>query len=556
MANESNNDSSAEHDPDKCADSGLIHANLITTDSDSKCPDVSLNGTSVLSGSSEGPTNVLVEGTPCPDSQSGDKLAESASDGKCLSNSDTSNDAFEMRNKEVDMDVLHAIDVNVSASHEVEIPVSAEETVSLNSQLGDKLAESAPDKNCLSPAGISHDALEKGNKPELNSAVEDNTKFSTDSDVDDAHAVAANSAASHEVEIRVSVEETLHPGSELGSKSAEFASERNTLSAPGTSADAIDMENNQLSDSPLQDSVPSCKEGDTNDACSIDANISTSREVEFPVTVESVSSDSKAEDKFVESVLNKSLVFDKNHDMQTELNSPVKEHPQSCKDVDMVDAHSIDTNIASPREVKMPVSVEGFSGTSDDALDMHSRSVSDNPVKYGTQSCREDDKDDGCDTDNNVAASDEVKIPISVAGSSIVDSQAEGKSPEPASEEKFPLSKASHDKLQIKQNSSHSPSEDNIQSHKEGNLDNLDDKVAHPDSAPCPGDITAENTTETSNEISVDASSSMKITTDSNNHVTCEKVHKLVSSKDASEATVCEESSVHPCSDGVQNACA
>ncbi|KAJ0035892.1 hypothetical protein Pint_24823 [Pistacia integerrima] len=557
VANESNIDSSAEHDPDKCADSGLIHADLINgevaaTDSDSKCPDVSLNGTSVLSGSSEGPTNVLVEGTTCPDSQSGDKLAESASDGKCLSNSDTSNDEFEMRNKEVDMDVVHAVDVNVSASHEVEIPVSAVETVSPNSQLGDKLAESASAKNCLSTAGISHDALEKGNKPELNSAVEDNTEFSTDSDVDDVHAVAANSAASHEVE--VSVEETLHPGSDLGSKSAGFASERKILPAPGISADAIDMENNQLSDSPLQDNLPSCKEGDTNDACSMDVNIATSHEVEFPVTVErSVSSDSKVEDKFVESVLNKSLVFDKNHDMQTELNSPVKEHPESFKDVDMVDAHSIDTNIASPHEVKMPVSVEGFCGTSDDALDMHNRPASDDPVKYGTQSCREDD---GWDTDKNVAASDEVKIPISVAGSSIVDSQAEGKSSEPASEQEFPLSKASHDELQINQNSSHSPSEDNIQSQKEGNPDNLDDKVAHPDSAPCPGDITADNTTEASIEISVDALSSMQITTDSNDHVTCEKVHKLVSSEDACEATVCEESSVHPCSNGVQNACA
>ncbi|XP_031261500.1 increased DNA methylation 1-like [Pistacia vera] len=381
VANESNIDSLAELDPDKCADSGLIHANLINgevaaTDSDSKCPDVSLNGTSVLSGSSEGPTNVLVEGTPCPDSQSGDKLAESASDGKCLSNSDTSNDEFEMRNKEVDMDVVHAVDVTVSASHEVEIPVSAVETVSPNSQLGDKSAESASAKNCLSTAGISHYALEKGNKPELNSAVEDNAEFSTDSDVDDAHAVAANSATSHEVE--VSVEETLHPGSDLGSKSAGFASERKTRPAPGISADAMDMENNQLSDSPLQDNLPSCKEGDTNDACSIDVN----------------------------------------------------------------------------------------------------------------------------------------------------------------------------------QNSSHSPSEDNIQSQKEGNPDNLDDKVAHPDSAPCPGDITAENTTEASIEISVDARSSMQITTDSNDHVTCEKVHKLVSSEDACEATVCEESSVHPCSNGVQNACA
>ncbi|XP_044499425.1 uncharacterized protein LOC123220892 [Mangifera indica] len=176
-------------------------------------------------------------------------------------------------------------------------------------------------------------------------------------------------------------------------------------------------------------------------------------------------------------------VLDKNHDMQTELNSPVKEHPQSCKEVDMVDAHSIDTDIAS-HEVKMP--------------------ASDDPVKDGTHPCREDD---GCNTDNKTAVSDEVKIPISVAGSSIVVSPGEGKSSEPATEE-FPVSKASHDKLQIKQSLLHSPFQDRIQSHEKGNLGKLD-KLSRTNSVPCPRETTAENTTEASDEISVHASSSM-----------------------------------------------
>ncbi|XP_044486830.1 uncharacterized protein LOC123211920 [Mangifera indica] len=374
VANESNIDSSADHGPVKCADSGLSHANLINgevaaTDSDSKCPDVSLNESSVLSDSSNG-QNVFVEGTPCPHSQPGDKLAEAASDGNCLSNSYTSHDASERRNKEADRDVVHAIDVNVSASHVVKIADSAKESASPSSQFADK--------------------------------------------------------------------------------SSGFTSERKIL------------ENNQLTDSPLEENFPSRKEDDTNDACSIDVNIATSHEDEFPVTGgRSASSDLKAEDKLVESVSNKSLAIDENCDMQSKLSSSVKKRREFCKEVDMIEAHPIDTNIA---------------------LDMQNRLVSDDPVKDGTLSCIEDDTDNGCHTDYNMATSDEVKIPISVAVSSIVDSQAEGKSSEPPS-------KAICNELQIKQNPSHSPSKDNT------------NKVAHPDSAPCPGEIATENTTGAGNSM-------------------------------------------------------
>ncbi|KAK4857354.1 hypothetical protein QYF36_027134 [Acer negundo] len=440
---------------------------LLESDSDKKglpIADMSLVATEqgnkpespMHNGSLNASPRVSVEGEACDVSLLGDKLPESASDGKCLSNSDTNDVAFELENKpesdspvadispsseEGDMDVVHAIDVNVAAPHEAGTPISGEETRIPDSESGNKLLESDSDKKGLPIAEMSNDAAEQGNKPESDSLIKDNDKFTTECDVDDADVVNANVAAPQEVNVAFSVVK-ICSDSRSGNQSAESAYDKNCLSVMHSSNDAIEMEN---SGSPVEDNTGS-SEGD------MDVSAAACCKVEIPVDG-TICSGSKSGDKFIE----------------------IKNRP-------VLD------------------SVEG-----------------------GTQSQREGDTGDAYAIDDNIAAFHELKIPVSVAGSIISNSQSRD---------------------------SASADSDSEKEHKPP-LDSAVEDNTHPKPVLSSVQIIVENNTEVINENPV--SSCVQITMDSDNQTSCEKGQEFsVTSEAGSEATSCEESCPQPGSDSIQ----
>lgn len=548
MENKADIDSSTEQDSHKSSGSDLLHPNAINgvvaaSDFDSKCPGVSSNSTSMLSGSS--PAHVSVEGT-CADSKSADKI-ECASDGKCLSNSDTSqirdaeikpeSDSTEVditqSSKEVDMDVDHAIDFNVAASHEAENLIAAVESVGPDSQSGNNLAESNLDQ-CFFTGDRSSCTLENGNKPESDLPVDVNTKFTDECDTDNASDVGA---ASQEVKIvdSVSVQET--PVSESGDKSAKSASGINCPSDLGMGNIAIEMENKQVSDSHIKDNIQLCKDADDmGDARSIDVNVAGSHEVEIVVSVErTVCSDSQSEDKLIESASSPCML---QIESKAQLDSSVKDEVQSTKEVGNDDAHAIDVN-ATAHEVFRPVW--------DQQLKSGDFQSGDKIVEDGAQSCRDGAKVDTDALDNNIDPFDEPEISISVAGSIVGNSELGNKSAEPESapERECLVSETDVKEPHIEhERSSDSPSEDSSLPSK---VDSSDDK--HTGAAAPPGEITVENAVDAGYGIPADPLTRLDTSDVSSSVQGAEGTKSIASSEAGSEAACCEESSLHPSND-------
>ncbi|KAJ4722454.1 putative Acyl-CoA N-acyltransferase with RING/FYVE/PHD-type zinc finger protein [Melia azedarach] len=512
MASKSDIDSSTDHDSHKSAGSDSLCPNLINgvvaaSDFDSKCPAVSSNSTSMLGGSS--PAYVSVEGT-CDDSQSGDKLVESASDGKCHSNSDMRHDVLETEIKpesdsteadvtqsvkEGDTDFGHAFDANVAASYDIKISIPANEIVGSDLQSRDKVVESVPDQKCLFNGDRSHDAQEEdNNNSESASPVEGNTHFAAECDKDDAGDMGFTIAAAHEVKTAVSAEDT--PDSQSEDNSAESAPGTDCPSIQGAGNDAIEMKIKPVPESRIEDNVQSCKETDRVDACAIDVNVAAPQEVEIVVLAEgNACTDSQSEDKLLESASDRSFVLDKNHGMlQVEskalLDSSIKDDAESCKEVDM-DSPEMDVNIVTAHGVTKPVSVDGIK-----SADFKSR---DKLVEDGVQSCRESDIEDAYALDKNIDPSHKPEIPISVAGG-VADSKLGDKSAESVSKRECLVSETIRDDLQGNhQPSLDSRSEDNTPSCKVGDSGG---NFVHSKAAPL-GEIIAENTAEATNEIPV-----------------------------------------------------
>lgn len=512
MASKSDIDSSTDHDSHKSAGSDSLCPNLINgvvaaSDFDSKCPAVSSNSTSMLGGSS--PAYVSVEGT-CDDSQSGDKLVESASDGKCHSNSDMRHDVLETEIKpesdsteadvtqsvkEGDTDFGHAFDANVAASYDIKISIPANEIVGSDLQSRDKVVESVPDQKCLFNGDRSHDAQEEdNNNSESASPVEGNTHFAAECDKDDAGDMSFTIAAAHEVKTAVSAEDT--PDSQSEDNSAESAPGTDCPSIQGAGNDAIEMKIKPVPESRIEDNVQSCKETDRVDACAIDVNVAAPQEVEIVVLAEgNACTDSQSEDKLLESASDRSFVLDNNHGMlQVEskalLDSSIKDDAESCKEVDM-DSPEMDVNIVTAHGVTKPVSVDGIK-----SADFKSR---DKLVEDGVQSCRESDIKDAYALDKNIDPSHKPEIPISVAGG-VADSKLGDKSAESVSKRECLVSETIRDDLQGNhQPSLDSRSEDNTPSCKVGDSGG---NFVHSKAAPL-GEIIAENTAEATNEIPV-----------------------------------------------------
>lgn len=532
MENKADLDSSTEHDSHKSSGSDLLHPNaingvVVASDFDSKCPGVSSNSNSTLSGSS--PAYVSVEGT-CADSKSADKI-ECASDGKCLSNSETSqirdteikpeSDSTDVDitqfSKEVVMDVDHAIDVNVAASHEVENPIAAAESVGPDSQSGNNLAESDLDQKCLFSGDRSCYTLENGNKPDSDSPANVNTKFTGECDIDNASDVGA---AAQEVKNVDSVQEM--PASESADKSAKSASGINCPSDLGMVNTAKGTENKQVSYSHIKDYIQPCKDADDmGDACSIDVNVAGSHEVEIVVSVE-------------RTVCSDSLQIE----TKAQLDSSVKDEVQPTKEVGNDDALAIDVNATAP-EVLQPVMVQ--------QLKCGDFQSGDKLVEDGVQSCRDGAKVDTDGLDNNINPFDEPEIPISVAGSIIADSELENKSAEPksASERECLVSETDLKEPHMQhERSSDSPFEDNSLPCK---ADSSDDK--HTEVAFSLGEITEENATDAGNGIPADPLTRFDSCDVSSSIQGAEGQKSSASSEAGSEAARCEESSLHPSND-------
>ncbi|KAK9288144.1 hypothetical protein L1049_016592 [Liquidambar formosana] len=110
MSNKSDNDSCTGHELHVCDDAGVHHVSdindkVVASNSGSQAPGVSLNDTSVLSGSSDAPHEVKFpvtgEGILGSNSQSGDEVPGSATEAKCLSHADTRHVTLEMENEPV-----------------------------------------------------------------------------------------------------------------------------------------------------------------------------------------------------------------------------------------------------------------------------------------------------------------------------------------------------------------------------------------------------------------------------------------------------------------------
>ena len=177
VANESKPGSSSGHDTQECDDDGGLHhtswinGEIAATNSDSQCPNVSINdngGTSgSLDASLEPNISVSVEETAC---RTEDKRNESASDSKCDVNPSSSHDALEVENKTgLDspaedntqscterMDDTCAVGVTES-----KVPISDDETYS---QSGDKTAASASDSKNFATSTMDYSAVDMGNK--------------------------------------------------------------------------------------------------------------------------------------------------------------------------------------------------------------------------------------------------------------------------------------------------------------------------------------------------------------------------------------------------------
>ncbi|XWS08975.1 hypothetical protein CRYUN_Cryun40dG0046000 [Craigia yunnanensis] len=175
VANESKSGSSSGHDTQECDDGSLHHTSRIngeiaSADSDSQCPDVSINDTCGTSGSlvasMEPNISVSVAETAC---RTEDKN-ESALDSKCDVNPSSSHDALEVENK-AGLDSPAEDNTQSSAEGmddtcavgviESKVPISDDEA---DSQSGDKAAASASDSKNVATSSLDCSVVDMGNK--------------------------------------------------------------------------------------------------------------------------------------------------------------------------------------------------------------------------------------------------------------------------------------------------------------------------------------------------------------------------------------------------------
>ncbi|KAF5738636.1 hypothetical protein HS088_TW13G01537 [Tripterygium wilfordii] len=301
--NKSDVDASVGHDSLECDDGHLRDAKVINDRvtaaySDSQGPGVSLSNASEksnsLDASHEPKIPVSLEGT-FTDSESGDKVAESVLDGKCHPISVMSYNMEEMENKSilnssikfgtpsskesgatvmvsdsqcqsVSLSDTPLVSSSMDASYEGGIPVSLEGAVSADSESGDKLAESASNKEgVISDASPRPGALEIKGQQVLLPHNGENAQSCEKDNAEDGHALHANVAKSHELTIPVLLDETLCADSKSGDKSSIYASSTEDKTFSDMSPHALEMKNEPALNSSVEDDAQDCNEGNMDD---------------------------------------------------------------------------------------------------------------------------------------------------------------------------------------------------------------------------------------------------------------------------------------------------
>ncbi|XWS39302.1 hypothetical protein CRYUN_Cryun18bG0039700 [Craigia yunnanensis] len=275
-ANESKPGSSSGHDTQEFDHGGLHHTSRINgeiaaADSDSQCPNFSINDTCGTSGfldaSLQPNVSVSVEETTLTNYRTGDRRNKSASDSKCDVNPHSSHDALEVENKaglgSPAKDNTHSCtegmdDTCLVGVIESKVPAFEDGT---DSRSGDRAAESASDSKNLATSSMDYSAVIMGNKTVSDSLIQKNTQSCEEDDLDAAHAGDAVAAAS-DVKTELTVEETTCTISQSGDKLAESPVGTSLIVSDGR-PEIPEMEKKIELDSSNEDNILSSKGSDT-----------------------------------------------------------------------------------------------------------------------------------------------------------------------------------------------------------------------------------------------------------------------------------------------------
>lgn len=271
--------SPASLDPHGIDGAGFLHINetadeAADVDSGSRCLGVSLNDTPVMSGSldaSDELKNLDSTGRSISsDSPSRDQLAGSTSDRKCAPN--TSHEVLEIETKPLlDSPVEDNMHCNskcpvassnntsvpsgssLDALHELNIQISIKGSPPADSDSGAKLAEYGSEAKCPSPLDTSCEALEMA-------PVEDNvlsTSQCPGASLNNASMLSSNSLEASHVNTQVSAQGTPYSDSDSCAKVAEYTSEAKCRSPSNTIHETLEMANETMLDSPVEDNIRS-----------------------------------------------------------------------------------------------------------------------------------------------------------------------------------------------------------------------------------------------------------------------------------------------------------
>ncbi|KAL4273804.1 hypothetical protein GQ457_13G025210 [Hibiscus cannabinus] len=215
--------SSSGNDTEECDDGDLHHSGRVNgearvTDSDSQCPNVSVNDTCATSGSSDA--------SPEPnDETTGDTRNVSRPDGKCDANPSSSHDAHEVQNK-------------------AGLDCSAEDNRSddgTDTRSGNKVTGYALDGENLTTS-TDNDAVDKENKTASDSAIEKHTRTHEECDMEVVDAVEYADAVS-DAKTKLPVEETSEMEMKIVPDSPDEHNSRSSKGSDTTSNDDHQVNN-------------------------------------------------------------------------------------------------------------------------------------------------------------------------------------------------------------------------------------------------------------------------------------------------------------------------
>ncbi|GMI64240.1 hypothetical protein HRI_000093300 [Hibiscus trionum] len=228
VTNGSKRGSSSGNDTEECDNGDLHHSGWVNgetrvTDSDSQCPNVSVNDTCGTSGSSDA--------SPEPnDETTGDTRNVSRPNGKYDANPSSSHDAHDVQNKAG-----------------LDFPAEDDQSDDgIDSRSGNKATGSASDSENLTTS-TDYDAEDKGNKTASDSAIEKNTRTREECDMEAVNAVEYADAAS-DVKTKLTLEETAEMEMKIVPNSPDEHNRQSSKGSDMTSNDDHRVDNVVVSD--------------------------------------------------------------------------------------------------------------------------------------------------------------------------------------------------------------------------------------------------------------------------------------------------------------------